>query len=75
VQIVPKTLSQKYPTQNRVGGVSQVVECLSTKHESLSSNPSTGKKKKERILKAKMVTYNFLFQINGISLLKNEDYS
>jgi hypothetical protein len=27
-QIVFETLSQKYPTQNRAGGVAQVVECL-----------------------------------------------
>jgi hypothetical protein len=28
------------------GGVAQVVECLPNKHEALSSNPSTEKKKK-----------------------------
>jgi hypothetical protein len=43
-QIVCETLSQKYPTQNRAGGV---VECLSSKCEALSSNPSTAKKKKK----------------------------
>jgi hypothetical protein len=32
-QIVHEPLSQKYPTQNKVGGVVQVVECLPRKHE------------------------------------------
>jgi hypothetical protein len=36
--------SPKYPTQNRAGGVAEVVEHLSSKHEALSSNPSTTKK-------------------------------
>jgi hypothetical protein len=33
-------------TKNRAGGVAQVVACLPSKCESLSSNPSTSKKKK-----------------------------
>jgi hypothetical protein len=36
-QIVHETLSQKYPAQNRAGGVAQGI--------ALSSNPSTAKKK------------------------------
>jgi hypothetical protein len=32
-QIVRKTLSWKYPTQKRAGGVAQVVERLTSKHE------------------------------------------
>jgi hypothetical protein len=40
-QIVLETLSQKYPTQKRAGGVAQVVECLPSKGEALSLNPST----------------------------------
>jgi hypothetical protein len=36
-----ETLSQKYPTQKRAGGVAQVVEHLPSKCEALSSNPST----------------------------------
>jgi hypothetical protein len=36
--------SRKYPTQNRAGGVDQVVECLPRKCEALSSHPSTTKK-------------------------------
>jgi hypothetical protein len=43
-QIVLKTLSQKYPTQNRTGGVAQVVERLPSKCEALSSKCSTIKK-------------------------------
>jgi hypothetical protein len=35
--------------KNRAGGVSQAVECLSSKHETLSSNPSTAKKKKKKL--------------------------
>jgi hypothetical protein len=34
-KIVHKTLSQEYPTQNRVGGVVQVVELLPSKCEVL----------------------------------------
>jgi hypothetical protein len=39
LQIVCKTLSRKYSTQKRIGGVAQVVE--PSKCEVLSSNPST----------------------------------
>jgi hypothetical protein len=42
------TLWQKYPTQNRAGRVSQVVQYLPSRCEALSSNPSTGKKKKRK---------------------------
>jgi hypothetical protein len=48
-QIVHKTLSRKYPTQKRAGGVAQVVECLLSKHEVLSSNPSTRKKERQQL--------------------------
>jgi hypothetical protein len=41
-------LSQKYPTQKRAGRVAEVVECLPSKGEVLSSNSSTTKKKKKR---------------------------
>jgi hypothetical protein len=45
----------KNPTQNRAGGVSEVVECLPSKCETLSSNSSSTaklkkKKKKKRIM-------------------------
>jgi hypothetical protein len=43
-QIVHKNLSQKNPTQNRAGEVRQVIECLPSKSEVLSSNSSTVKK-------------------------------
>jgi hypothetical protein len=36
----------KNPSQKRAGGVAQVVECLSSKHEALTSNPSVAKGKK-----------------------------
>jgi hypothetical protein len=36
----------KNPSQNRTGGVAQVVKCLPSKCEALSSNPNTEKKKK-----------------------------
>jgi hypothetical protein len=41
-QIVHKTLSRKYPMQKCFDEVTQVAECVS-KHEDLSSNPSTVK--------------------------------
>jgi hypothetical protein len=40
-QIVRKTLSQKVPNRKSAGRVAQVVEFLSRKHKTLSSNPST----------------------------------
>jgi hypothetical protein len=46
-QIVFETLSQKYPTQKRSGGVPQAVE--PSKHKALSSNPSAAKKKKKKV--------------------------
>jgi hypothetical protein len=45
-QIVQEILSQKYPTQNRASGVAQVVAYLPSKHEVLSTNPSTVQKTK-----------------------------
>jgi hypothetical protein len=39
--------------KKRVGGVAQMSECLLSKHEALSSNPSTIKKKKEKEKKKK----------------------
>jgi hypothetical protein len=39
-----ETLSRKYPTQNRAGGVAQVVEPLPSKLEALSSISSTENK-------------------------------
>jgi hypothetical protein len=48
-QIVCKTLSWKYPTQNRPDGVAQLVEHLPSKSEVLSSNPSTYLKTKNSL--------------------------
>jgi hypothetical protein len=39
-QIVHNTLFWKYPTQNRTRGMTQIMECLPSKCEALSSNPS-----------------------------------
>jgi hypothetical protein len=36
-----ETLSQKNISQNKAGGVAQVIECLPRKCKALSSNPST----------------------------------
>jgi hypothetical protein len=44
VQIIRETLSQK---EGKAGEVAQVLACLPSKHEALSSNPSTKKEKKE----------------------------
>jgi hypothetical protein len=46
-KIVCETLSLKHSTQNRAGGLVQVVEHLPMESEALSSNPSTTKKKKK----------------------------
>jgi hypothetical protein len=40
-QIIYETLSWKYSTENRAGGVTQEVEHLLSKHVALSSNTST----------------------------------
>jgi hypothetical protein len=48
-QIVCETLSQKYLTQNRAGGMDQVVEHLPSKPEALSSNPNTKKREVMKI--------------------------
>jgi hypothetical protein len=45
-QTVHGTLSCKYPTQKRAGRVAQMAECLPSKGEALSSNPSTTYTKK-----------------------------
>jgi hypothetical protein len=47
-QIVHETLSWKYPTTKRPGKVDQVIECLPSKCEALSSNSSTAKKKNKK---------------------------
>jgi hypothetical protein len=46
-QIVHETLSQKYLIQRRASRVAQMVECLRSKSEALSSNLNTAKKKRE----------------------------
>jgi 2,3-bisphosphoglycerate-independent phosphoglycerate mutase len=45
--IVHETLSQKKPNVKKAGRVAQVVECLLSKSEALSSNSSITKKKKK----------------------------
>jgi hypothetical protein len=47
-QIVHETLSQKHSIQKMASGVAQVIECLASKHETLSSSPTTAKKEKNR---------------------------
>jgi hypothetical protein len=49
-QEVHKTLSRKNSMQNRAGGVAQVVECLPSKPEALSSYPSNAEKKKKVLI-------------------------
>jgi hypothetical protein len=46
-QIVHEALFQKNPSQNRAGGVAQVVESLPNNCEALSSNPSAVKTTKK----------------------------
>jgi hypothetical protein len=45
-----KNLSQKYPAQKRAVRVAQVVKHLPSKHEALSSNSNTAKKKKMHLI-------------------------
>jgi hypothetical protein len=60
---------------NRSGGVAQEVQHLSSKHEALSSNPSTTKKKKKRKQECKLVkalwksVWRFLKKLKTIHLL------
>jgi hypothetical protein len=42
-----KTLSEKYLKRKRVGDMAQVAKHLPTKHEALSSNSTTYKRKKK----------------------------
>jgi hypothetical protein len=49
-KIVPKTLSQKYPTQKRDGGVAQVVEGLLSMSEALIQTPVLQKKRLMELL-------------------------
>jgi hypothetical protein len=44
VQIVHESLSRKYPTQSKAGGVAQMIEHLASKCEALSSKTSITKK-------------------------------
>jgi hypothetical protein len=53
-QIACESLSWKYPTQKRAGGVVQVVEHLPSKCEALSSNPITAKNKQ---IKSKLLCH------------------
>jgi hypothetical protein len=50
-QIVPEKNSSQKKKKNhkkRAGGVAQMADCLPSKHEALSSNPSAKGKKKRR---------------------------
>jgi hypothetical protein len=44
-----ETLSRRTLHEKRAGGAAQGVECLTSKCESLSSNPSAAKKKKKEV--------------------------
>jgi hypothetical protein len=46
--VVPETLSQKYQSQKRAGGVAQVVERLPSRCKALNSNRSTAKNTKQK---------------------------
>jgi hypothetical protein len=48
-QIVQETPISKITREKWTGGVVKVVECLLCKHEALSSNPSSTKKKKVKL--------------------------
>jgi hypothetical protein len=72
-QIVHKTLSWKYLIEKKAGRVAQVIKCLPSKHEALSLNSSTPKRKVEtcwyKIIK--MSTRNDIHTILGIHELIN----
>jgi hypothetical protein len=44
-----KIYLKKKESSRRTKGMAQVIECLLSKHESLSSNPSTTKKKERKL--------------------------
>jgi hypothetical protein len=58
-QIVCETLSWKYSTQKRAGGVAEVVECLPSKRETLCSNLRTAPKRGKRLYSSTNVQANF----------------
>jgi hypothetical protein len=60
-QIVQETLSQKYSTQKKAGGVAQVVECLPNKCEAVISNPSPARRKKKK--SEHLVSFNHIKRI------------
>jgi hypothetical protein len=45
-----RRIQKKNPIENRAGGVAQMIACLPSKCEALTSNPSTAKKEKEKKL-------------------------
>jgi hypothetical protein len=49
-QILHQNLSQKYPTQNKAGRMTKMVECLPSKCETLSSNSKKKRKQKRNAL-------------------------
>jgi hypothetical protein len=60
-QIVHNTLPQKYSTKNRAGGVVQVVKCLPSKCEALSSSTRHQKRKMETMKKATIIRKKKLY--------------
>jgi hypothetical protein len=52
--IVRETLTRKYTTQKRTGRVAQVIQCLSSKPEALSSKPQYHQKKNNKTQKPKI---------------------
>jgi hypothetical protein len=49
-QIILQTLSQKYPTQNRTGGVAQAVESLPSKYNALVQTKNPQDKGEKQVL-------------------------
>jgi hypothetical protein len=49
-QMIGETLSQKYPTQKGASRGNQEAECLPNKFEALSSNSSTSKIRRDKLL-------------------------
>jgi hypothetical protein len=72
--MVVENLSQKYPTQNRAGGVAQVVKCLTSpefKSQYCPKQNKTKPKKKKRntnngrehrVLRSELLNMPFFFQ-------------
>jgi hypothetical protein len=77
-QIVQEDQSQKYPTQKKFGSMAQVVQCLTSKLGTLSSNPSTPPKKEKEDVKEGYYTFRCYLKVprsSGLVDVRKDDLS